>query len=304
MGFQAVDALFLRQQLAFVADLLPELLAARAQGVKRGLLCGQLWRQAGVFAVKQGGALRQLLQLAGQVEPLLPAAMFGQAGLPMLAQLRQAVVLQPAGQGMLGVVASLLACLTVLLGRVQRVLLGAERLVLLLEVLLLGVTLGLAAAHILAERLQAGLLVSPAHQLLAQLGMVGVCLPPAVKLLMLGVPALPLLAGLPGQGGGQLLRLPVRGALLLLAVRLFGLAFAQGGLAQRGLLAGTLPGLILWRNGFGGQAGLQLLPDPLRLLAGGLGLPPVLLGAGFVFGGLLQGVAPLLLLAQVGKAAL
>ena len=29
-----------------------------------------------------------------------------------------------------------------------------------------------------------------------------------------------------------------------------------------------------------------------------IGLPPVLLGAGFVFGGLLQGVAPLLLLVQ------
>ena len=49
---------------------------------------------------------------------------------------------------------------------------------------------------------------------------------------------------------------------------------------------------------------MQLLPERIRLLAGSLGLLPVLAGAGFILGGLLQGVAPLLLLAQVGKGAL
>ena len=304
MGFQAVDALFLRQQLAFVTDVFLELLPARAQGVNFGLLCGPLRGQAGVFGVKHGGALRQLAQPGGQLQPLPPVVLLGQAGLPALAQLRQAIVLQPAGQGGLGALAGFLAGLALLVSGVASLLLDGDRLLLLLDMVLLGADLGLAARQIMAECLLAGLLVSPVHQVFTQLSMVGMRLPPVVKLLMLGPPALLLLAGVPGQGGGQLLRLPVRGALLLLATRLFSQPVAQGGLAKRCLLAGKLPGLILWCNGLGGQAGLQLLPERIRLLAGSLGLLPVLAGAGFILGGLLQGVAPLLLLAQVGKGAL
>lgn len=303
MGFQAVDALFLRQQLAFVTDVFLELLPACAQGVNFGLLCGPLWGQAGVFGIQHGGTLRQLAQPGSQLQPLPPVVLLGQAGLPALAQLRQAVVLQPVGQGGLGAMAGFLAGLALLVSAVESLLLGGDRL-LLLDMLLLGVDLGLAARQIITERLLAGLLVSPVHQVFTQLSVVGMRLLPVVKLLMFGAPALQLLAGLPGQGGGQLLRLPVCGALLLLATRLFGQPVAQCCLAERGLLADVLPGLILRCNRLGGQAGLQLLPERTGLLAGGLGLLPVLVGAGFILGGLLQGVAPLLLLVQVGKGAL
>lgn len=198
VGFQALDALFLGQQLLLVAHPFFLGLVLAAQG-RQCLLLLQQGRGAGLQGIAQLlGIVRQRLALLGMLQQLLPGLLVLLRGLPEGAQLAQAAAMRRQKR--------LLRCLRVLRSRIGLLLrclgllqfgglcgyLLLQRLALLLGMLQRGLRLRQLPLLLLALRQ----LLAPAAQLVAQCGMGRVLLQPVLQIALLGLQLLQRFLGL------------------------------------------------------------------------------------------------------------